>query len=263
MVVLAAKTATVQHGRGAGALPQSLVQAQKSDDRPKWRAAIEKEVGGLVGTPVWEEVDRSTMPAGLQTAKSQLIFLIKEDGTFKVRFVLRGDLLEKGVHYLEGASSMCAVESTRMLVSFAAAEDMALHTIDFTQAFTNAPQPNPHLYCELPDLPDELKGKICGGGKHKLKVGHLKRNLYGDVQAGRVWEQYIRHWIIKNVEGARFYINDRNAFEWSFEGESLRGGVHVDDVLFAVSGSKIRAAFVSKLAAAFKVTGGFEEATEF
>jgi hypothetical protein len=55
--------------------------------------------------------------------------------------MLRGELLEKGVHYLEGASSMCAVESSRMLVSFAAAEDMALHTIDFTQAFTNAPQP--------------------------------------------------------------------------------------------------------------------------
>jgi hypothetical protein len=57
-----------------------------------------------------------------------------------------------------------------------------------------------------------------------------------------VWEQYIRHWIIKNVEGARFYINDRNAFEWSFDGETLRGVVHVDDVLFAVSGAKTRAA---------------------
>ena len=77
------------------------------------------------------------MPAGLQTAKSQLIFSIKEDGAFKVRFVLRGDLLEKGVHYLEGVSSMDAVKSTRMLVSFAAAGDMPLHTIDFTQAFTN------------------------------------------------------------------------------------------------------------------------------
>ena len=97
---------------------------------------------------------------------------------------------------------MCAVESIRMLVSFAAAEDMALHTIDFTQAFTNAPQPNPHLYCELPELPDELKGKVCGGGKHNDKVGHLKRNLYGDVQAGRVWGQYNRHWNIKNVDGA-------------------------------------------------------------
>ena len=57
-------------------------------------------------------------------------------------------------------------------------------------------------------------------------MGHLKRNLYGNVQAGRVWEQYICHWIIKNVEGARFYINDHNAFEWSFEGETLRGVVH-------------------------------------
>ena len=65
------------------------------------------------------------------------------------------------------------------------------------------------------------------------------------------------------MDGARFYINDRNAFEWSFEGETMRGVVHVDDVLFAVSGTKIRAAFVSKLAAAFKVTGGVEEASEF
>jgi len=94
MVVLAAKTATVQHGRGAGALPQSLAQAQRNADWPKWRAAIEKEIGGLIGTPVWEEVDRSTMPEGLKPAKSQLLFSIKEDGTFKVRFVLRGDLLE-------------------------------------------------------------------------------------------------------------------------------------------------------------------------
>ena len=65
------------------------------------------------------------------------------------------------------------------------------------------------------------------------------------------------------MDGARFYINDRNAFEWSFEGETMRGVVHVDDVLFAVSGAKIRAAFVSKLAAAFKVMGAVEEATEF
>ena len=39
--------------------------------------------------------------------------------------------------------------------------------------------------------------------------------------------------------------------------------MHVDDVLFAVSGPKIRAAVFSKLAAAFKVTGVVEEATEF
>ena len=78
-----------------------------------------------------------------------------------------------------------------------------------------------------------------------------------------MWEQYICRWIIKNVDGARFYINDRSAFEWSFKGETMRGVVHVDDVLFAVSGVKIRAAFVSKLVAAFKVAGGIEEATEF
>ncbi len=73
----------------------------------------------------------------------------------------------------------------------------------------------------------------------------------------------IRHRIIKNVDDARFYINDCNAYEWPLEGETLRVVVHVDDVLFAVSGEKIRSAFVSKLAAAFEVTEGIEEATEF
>ena len=49
MVVLAAKAATAQHGRGAGALPQSLAQAQRIADWPNWRAAIEKEIGPSVG----------------------------------------------------------------------------------------------------------------------------------------------------------------------------------------------------------------------
>jgi hypothetical protein len=75
---------------------------------------------------------------------------------------------------------MYAVEWIHMLVSFAATEDMALHTIDFTHALTNASQPNPpHLYCERPELPGDLKGKVCGGGKHDFIVGRLNRNLDG------------------------------------------------------------------------------------
>jgi len=62
--------------------------------------------------------------------------------------------------------------------------------------------------------------------------------------------------------GVRFYVNDRNAFEWDFEGQTLRGVVHVDDLLFAVSGDAIRAEFVRRLSH-FRITGGTEEAVMF
>ena len=41
------------------------------------------------------------------------------------------------------------------------------------------------------------------------------------------------------------------------------GGIHVDDVLFAVSSLEIRDEFMRRLKAEFQVTGGEAEAAEF
>ncbi len=243
-----------------GRLPQSLKQAVASREWPEWRWALQKELGGLVGDGVWDEVDRSAMPAGVRAVPTQLLFTVKKDGTPKIRFVVRGDLTEKGMHYLEGKSSMASMEGVRMVVSFAASEDWDLNTLDFTQAFTNAPEPNPHLYCELPQLPEELRGGALGSGKCSGRVGHLRRNLYGNVAGGRVWQQFLMRWMIEDL-GARLYISDRNLFEWSFGGETIRGAIHVDDVLYASSGKRVRDEFLRLVKARFKVTEG--DGTEF
>jgi hypothetical protein len=69
-------------------------------------------------------------------------------------------------------------------------------------------------------------------------------------------------WLI-NVLGARLYVNDRNLFEWSFGGETMRGAIHVDDVLYASSGPGVRAEFLRLVRARFKITGDEDDVKEF
>ena len=243
-------------------IPKSLHEAMKSPERLLWLEALRKELSGHVESGVWTEVDKSSMPEGVTAAPLMYVFGIKADGTFKVRLVVRGDLTVQGIHYIEGKSAMASIEATRMLTSFAAAEDWSLHSIDFTQAFTNALVTNPHLYCSLPELPAELLGSDFGTGKCASRVGHMRRNLYGLVDAGRTFMHFLSKWM-QDEMGVRFYINERCAFEWEWERQTLRGVLHVDDLLFAVSKDAIRAEFRRRLLARFKITGGEEEATKF
>ena len=149
-----------------------------------------------------------------------------------------------------------------MTVSFAAGEDWDLNKIDFTQAFVYAPQTNPNLYCELPPLPPDLAGSRLGSGQCSGRVGHMKHNLYGLVDGGRAFQEFLIEWMIDDL-GARLYINDRSMFEWSFGGETLRGAIHVDDVLYTSSGPGVRREFLRLVRGRFKITGDEEEAEDF
>ena len=246
--------------------PKTLSEAMASPDRDRWIEALKKEIGGLRERDVWEEVMRTELPAGVTVAPSQLCFDIKKDGTHKVRFVVRGDLTEKGTHFLETKSSMATLEAVRMLVSFAAGSNTSLRSLDFTQAFVNAPEPNNDMYIALPQLPPELIDAGYGSAKGPQRVGHLKKNLYGLKQAGRTWSQFLMRWMIENL-GARCYMSDRNAFTWSWTNasgveEQMRGVIHVDDMLYTGSSPAVLDEFFRRIAAAFAITGG-EEATDF
>ena len=139
---------------------------------------------------------------------------------------------------------------------------MKITTIDVSQAFVCAPETNPHMYMQLPRLPPELQGADLGRGAGSGFVVHMHRNIYGLKQAGRVWQQHLMKWMIETL-GARLYVTDRCVFEWEWQGHKMRGVIHVDDVLFAVSSDVIRAEFVRRVAADFGMTGGIDEATIF
>jgi len=244
-------------------VPKSLAEAQRSPQWPQWLEALKKEYGGLISEGVFDEVDRSTVPEGTKVVPTQLLFNIKADGTFKCRIVVRGDLTVKGEHYLETKSPMVSLETIRMILSLAAGSDMPLFSTDFSQAFLNADLDHPHLYCGLPTLPPEMRGGAFGMGG-RTKVAHVHKAWYGLPQSPRCWQQHLMAFLLDPEKlGAKLFIHDRNAFEWEWHGHRLIGGIHVDDVLFAVTSLEIRHEFMKRLKTEFRVTGGDEEATKF
>ena len=76
------------------------------------------------------------------------------------------------------------------------------------------------------------------------------------------WQQHLMRFLTDEL-GARLFTHDRNVFEWDWEGETLHGAIHVDDILLSVSSLTIRDEFMRRLKAKYRVTGGEEEATEF
>jgi len=153
-------------------LPRSIAEARASRQWPQWKAALEKELGGLRQEGVYTDVDLSEVPAGVTPIPTQILWTIKATGEFKVRLVVRGDKEVQGVHYLNSKSSMASQEGVRIIVALAASTGYALYSTDFSQAFVNAPETNPHKYIVLPDLPAEL-----GFGTGKGRIGHMHRAL--------------------------------------------------------------------------------------
>ena len=244
-------------------IPKSISEAIRSPQWPQWLEALKKEYGGLLSKGVFNEVDRSAVPAGSKVVPTQTIFDIKKDGTFKVRIVVRGDLMVEGEHFVDTKSSMVSLDAIRMVVSLAAGNDMRLFSTDFSQAFLNADIDMEGLFCGLPDLPKEMLGGEFGRGKAGGKVAHVRKAWYGLPQSPMLWEAHLHRFVTGPKLGARILVNDRNVFEWEWQGQRLFGAVHVDDMLFAVSSLEIRDEFMRRLRDEFEVTGGEEEATDF
>jgi hypothetical protein len=237
-------------------LPRSFAALRKE---PDWVSgilpAIKTEIGGLISANVYDEVPWEPWMRG-DIIRTHRLDSVKPD-KHKSRFVAQGNLTRGGgVHFDEVATSMAAQTSVKMIVAFAAGLGFGLYSIDFKQAFLQADVANPNLYIDLPELPIEMEGGEFGSGKGKGMVGRLKKALYGLCDSPRLWALHLRKFLTSEAVGVRVLSSDRNVFQWTFEGETLSGCIHVDDVLFAPSGEGIRQEFVRRVQRHYAITGG-------
>ena len=93
-------------------VPENPRRALESPWRAQRLEALKKAHGGLVSHGVFGEVDRSAVSAGTKVVPTRILFAIKSDGTFKVRIVVRGDLMMEGEHYVETKSPMVSLAIT-------------------------------------------------------------------------------------------------------------------------------------------------------
>ena len=104
---------------------------------------------------------------------------------YKARLNVDGSRMRKGEHYDKTYSPVASWNSVRMLLTLTALHGWKTKQIDFVQAFAQAPIEKT-LYMRIP-----AGVELEDGSNPKDYVLKLHRNVYGQKQAGRVWNQFL------------------------------------------------------------------------
>ncbi len=154
--------------------PTTFKQAGNSQDKMKWKAAMETEMNSLQENDVWNLVK---LPTGRKIVGSKWVFKKKTgaDGTverYKARLVAQGFTQKQ---------TFCPVvrqESLRMLIALSVQQDLKLQQVDVITAFLNGSLEE-EVFMRQPEG-FEVKGK------EKL-VCKVKKSIYGLKQSPRCW----------------------------------------------------------------------------
>ena len=109
----------------------------------------------------------------------------------KSRLVYQGNYSVQFVDWLTSHAPACKMDSTRICFALATIFDLHCFCGDFNYAFLQAPSPNKHMYARFP----HGYKMMVNGVEHCM---HLKKNLYGMVDAARNWFKELEHWLLKD-----------------------------------------------------------------
>jgi hypothetical protein len=201
-------------------------QAMKQPDRNEFVKAVIKEINDHVERKHWELIPIEEVPENTPILDSVWAMKRKRDLVskkvlkHKARLNVHGGQQQHGVNFFETYSPVVAWFSIRILLTLALMNRWYTRQIDFIMAYPQAP-----VECDIyMKLPKGIETRYGNGRTHVLK---LLKNLYGQKQAGRVWNEHL-------VSGLR-----EIGFEQSKVDECVfyRGQtifvVYVDDGIFA------------------------------
>jgi histone deacetylase 1/2 len=143
----------------------------------------------------------------------------------KARLNVHGGQQQFGVNYFETYSPVVTWFSLRTLLTLSLLNQWYTRQIDFILAYPQA-QIEFDMYMELP------KGIEMADGSRKTHVLKLLKNLYGQKQAGRVWNQHLVKGLIK------IGFKQSEIDECVFYRSKTIFVVYVDDGIFAGPDSK-------------------------
>jgi Reverse transcriptase (RNA-dependent DNA polymerase) len=172
-----------------------LHQAMQAPDKIEFIKAMEKEVNSHIEKSNWTIIDRSAVPAHQPVLPAVWAMRRKRDIAtqqvykWKARLNIHGGKQEKGVNYWETYAPVASWLSIRLIMNIAVLSGWTTRQLDFVLAFPQAPVET-DLYMEIP------QGFNIDGSR-KNKVLKLVNNLYGQKQAGRVWNLYLTAGLVK------------------------------------------------------------------
>jgi Reverse transcriptase (RNA-dependent DNA polymerase) len=164
-------------------------QALREPDGKQFRKAMVDEVAAHTDNDHWEIIPRSLVPKGTKVLPAVWAMRRKrrlatgEPYKWKARLNVHGGKQEHGVNYWETYAPVIAWDTIRLFLVLAILNKWHTRQIDFVLAY-----PQADIECPIyMDIPSQFE---CQGSR-KDHCLLLKKNLYGQKQAGRVWNQYL------------------------------------------------------------------------
>jgi hypothetical protein len=201
-------------------------QAMKAPDRNQFKKAIVKEVNDHIENKHWELIPREAVPKGVKVLPSVWSMKQKRDiktqqvYKHKARLNVHGGKQVYGENYFKTYAPVVTWFSIRLLLVLSILNNWHTRQVDFVLAYTQA-DIEFDIYMELPMGIETKYGK---GETHVLK---LLKNLYGQKQAGRVWNQHL----VKGLKSIGF--EQSKVDECVFFHRDVIFIVYTDDGIFA------------------------------
>ena len=202
--------------------PQSLEEARRRRDWPRWEEAIKVELDVLKKAGTWGVVER---PRGRNVVECKWVFRIKKDAAgqierYKARLVAKGFTQIFGVDYYETFAPVAKLASIRTILAIAARNGWQIDMFDFHSAFLNGKlDGDEEVFMEQPpSYEDSDRTKYC------LK---LYKSIYGLKQAGRKWYEIVCRTLADL--GLKRSEADQAVFYAHIGKEIIILAIHVDD----------------------------------
>jgi hypothetical protein len=165
-------------------------QALQQPDAKQIANAAVKEVNEHVNNKHWTLVKQKNVPKEAQVVPSVWVMRRKCDLTtnkvikHNARLNLHGGKQVYGMNYFEICAPFVTWFTITLMIVFGIIFCWALQQVDFVMAYPQAPV-EMDIYMELP------QGIKTATGDSKDHVLKLLRNIYGQKQAGRVWNSFL------------------------------------------------------------------------
>ena len=165
-------------------------EAMREPDKRQFLEAMQKEVQSHTDNGVWELMPMSQVPQGAQVLpsvwamKRKRRIATREVYKWKARLNIDGSKQTKGLNYWETFSPVASWTAIRIVLILTILNEWKTKQIDFVLAYTQA-----DVECELyMQIPKGFEVQCDVDQKYVLK---LKKNLFGQKQAGRVWNEHL------------------------------------------------------------------------
>ncbi|GJW48315.1 retrovirus-related pol polyprotein from transposon TNT 1-94 [Tanacetum coccineum] len=189
----------------------------------RWVIAMQEELNQFVANDIWDLVP---LPLSQSVIGTKWVFRNKldENGIVsrnKARLVAQGYNQQEGIDYDETYAPVARLESIRILLAIACANDFKLYQMDVKSAFLNG-FINEEVYVAQPSgFIDFQKPNY---------VYKLKKALYGLKQAPKAWYDRLKAFLIKHEYSMGMV--DNTLFTKKSKSHLIIVQIYVDDIIF-------------------------------